>query len=87
SMSLLNHDCQPNCVMIFKGKRLTLRAVRVIRPCEELTISYTDVLAPSKERRSQLQEQYHFLCQCTRCTTEDKHSKASDDVSSLSDQS
>ncbi|XP_048046860.1 histone-lysine N-methyltransferase SMYD3 [Megalobrama amblycephala] len=72
SMSLLNHDCQPNCVMIFEGKRLTLRAVRVIRPCEELTISYTDVLAPSKERRSQLQEQYHFLCQCTRCTTEDK---------------
>uniref|UniRef100_A0A8C1IL70 [histone H3]-lysine(4) N-trimethyltransferase n=1 Tax=Cyprinus carpio TaxID=7962 RepID=A0A8C1IL70_CYPCA len=35
SMSLLNHDCQPNCVMIFEGKRLTLRAVRLIRPCEE----------------------------------------------------
>uniref|UniRef100_A0A672PFW5 [histone H3]-lysine(4) N-trimethyltransferase n=1 Tax=Sinocyclocheilus grahami TaxID=75366 RepID=A0A672PFW5_SINGR len=61
SMSLLNQDCQPNCVMIFEGKRLTLRAVRLIRPCEELTISYTDIL-----------EQYHFLCQCTRCTTEDK---------------
>ncbi|XP_077095121.1 histone-lysine N-methyltransferase SMYD3 [Siphateles boraxobius] len=72
SMSLLNHDCHPNCVMIFEGKRLTLRAVKVIRPCEELTISYTDVLAPSKERRSRLQEQYHFLCQCARCTTEDK---------------
>uniref|UniRef100_A0A8C1XIQ6 [histone H3]-lysine(4) N-trimethyltransferase n=1 Tax=Cyprinus carpio TaxID=7962 RepID=A0A8C1XIQ6_CYPCA len=72
SMSLLNHDCQPNCVMIFEGKRLTLRAVRLIRPCEELTISYTDILATSKERRSHLQEQYHFLCQCTRCTTEDK---------------
>uniref|UniRef100_A0A671RYC4 SET and MYND domain containing 3 n=1 Tax=Sinocyclocheilus anshuiensis TaxID=1608454 RepID=A0A671RYC4_9TELE len=51
SMSLLNHDCQPNCVMIFEGKRLTLRAVRLIRPCEELTISYTDILATSKERR------------------------------------
>ncbi|KAK7142680.1 hypothetical protein R3I94_012132 [Phoxinus phoxinus] len=72
SMSLLNHDCQPNCVMIFEGKRLTLRAVKVIRPCEELTISYSDVLAPSKERRSRLQEQYHFLCQCARCTAEDK---------------
>ncbi|RXN27354.1 histone-lysine N-methyltransferase SMYD3-like protein [Labeo rohita] len=72
SMSLLNHDCQPNCVMIFEGKRLTLRAVRLIKPCEELTISYTDILATSKERRSHLQEQYHFLCQCTRCTTEDK---------------
>uniref|UniRef100_A0A673MCS3 [histone H3]-lysine(4) N-trimethyltransferase n=1 Tax=Sinocyclocheilus rhinocerous TaxID=307959 RepID=A0A673MCS3_9TELE len=72
SMPLLTHDCQPNCVMIFEGKRLTLRAVRLIRPCEELTISYTDILATSKERRSHLQEQYHFLCQCTRCSTEDK---------------
>ncbi|XP_051723627.1 histone-lysine N-methyltransferase SMYD3 [Ctenopharyngodon idella] len=72
SMSLLNHNCQPNCVMMFEGKRLELRAVRVIRPCEELTISYIDVLAPTNERRSQLQEQFHFLCQCTRCTTEDK---------------
>lgn len=46
SMSLLNHDCQPNCVMIFEGKRLTLRAVKVIRPCEEVpvhpyTLTYT----------------------------------------------
>ncbi len=39
------------------------------------TISYTDILATSKERRSHLQEQYHFLCQCTRCTTEDKVSR------------
>uniref|UniRef100_Q32LV8 [histone H3]-lysine(4) N-trimethyltransferase n=1 Tax=Danio rerio TaxID=7955 RepID=Q32LV8_DANRE len=53
SMSLLNHDCQPNCIMMFEGKRLTLRAVRVIRSAEELTISYTDILAPSKDRRSQ----------------------------------
>uniref|UniRef100_A0A673M881 [histone H3]-lysine(4) N-trimethyltransferase n=1 Tax=Sinocyclocheilus rhinocerous TaxID=307959 RepID=A0A673M881_9TELE len=36
SMPLLTHDCQPNCVMIFEGKRLTLRAVRLIRPCEEV---------------------------------------------------
>ncbi|XP_073783522.1 histone-lysine N-methyltransferase SMYD3 isoform X2 [Danio rerio] len=71
-MSLLNHDCQPNCIMMFEGKRLTLRAVRVIRSAEELTISYTDILAPSKDRRSQLQEQYHFRCECKRCSTEDK---------------
>uniref|UniRef100_A0A673IXH8 [histone H3]-lysine(4) N-trimethyltransferase n=1 Tax=Sinocyclocheilus rhinocerous TaxID=307959 RepID=A0A673IXH8_9TELE len=40
SMSLLNHDCQPNCVMISEGKRLTLRAVRLIRPCEEVQYTY-----------------------------------------------
>ncbi|XP_055029268.2 histone-lysine N-methyltransferase SMYD3 [Misgurnus anguillicaudatus] len=75
SMSLLNHDCQPNCVMMFEGKRLMLRAVRVIGACEELTISYTDVLAPSTERQTHLQEQYHFLCQCKRCTTHDRDSE------------
>ncbi|XP_051503013.1 histone-lysine N-methyltransferase SMYD3 isoform X1 [Myxocyprinus asiaticus] len=74
SMSLLNHDCQPNCVMVFEGKKLTLRAVRFIRTCEELTISYTDVLVPSKMRQAQLQEQYHFLCQCEHCTSKDKDS-------------
>ncbi|XP_057199297.1 histone-lysine N-methyltransferase SMYD3 [Triplophysa rosa] len=72
SMSLLNHDCRPNCVMMFEGKTIKLRAVRVIRACEELTISYTDVLAPCRERQSHLQEQYNFLCQCKRCTTEDR---------------
>ncbi|KAG9268984.1 histone-lysine N-methyltransferase SMYD3-like [Astyanax mexicanus] len=70
SMSLLNHDCRPNCVMVFLGKRLQLRAVRNIQPTEELTISYTEVLVPRVERRTQLQQQYHFQCQCQRCTTE-----------------
>ncbi|XP_062379810.1 histone-lysine N-methyltransferase SMYD3 [Sardina pilchardus] len=72
SMSLLNHDCQPNCVMMFEGKTLYLRAITDIQPQEELTISYTDAMAPSVERRSQLEEQYHFHCQCQRCSTADK---------------
>uniref|UniRef100_A0AAR2L0B6 [histone H3]-lysine(4) N-trimethyltransferase n=1 Tax=Pygocentrus nattereri TaxID=42514 RepID=A0AAR2L0B6_PYGNA len=71
SMSLLNHDCRPNCVVVFLGRRLQLRAVRHIQPNEELTISYTEVLAPRVERRVQLQQQYHFLCQCQRCSRED----------------
>ncbi|KAL6477231.1 hypothetical protein MHYP_G00130660 [Metynnis hypsauchen] len=71
SMSLLNHDCRPNCVVVFLGRRLQLRAVRHIQPNEELTISYTEVLAPRVERSAQLQQQYHFLCQCQRCSRED----------------
>ncbi|XP_076834812.1 histone-lysine N-methyltransferase SMYD3 [Brachyhypopomus gauderio] len=71
SMSLLNHDCQPNCVMVFVGKKLHLRAIRNIQPCEELTISYTDILAPREERQTLLERQYHFLCQCQRCNRED----------------
>ncbi|XP_047677525.1 histone-lysine N-methyltransferase SMYD3 [Tachysurus fulvidraco] len=67
SMSLLNHDCRPNCVMVFVRKRLELRAVRRIQQYEELCISYTDISAPRVERRTQLMEQFHFLCQCQRC--------------------
>uniref|UniRef100_A0A4W4FT77 [histone H3]-lysine(4) N-trimethyltransferase n=1 Tax=Electrophorus electricus TaxID=8005 RepID=A0A4W4FT77_ELEEL len=62
SMSLLNHDCQPNCVMVFVGKRLQLRAIRNIQPHEELTISYTDVLAPGQERQwEELQKESQIL--------------------------
>ncbi|KAJ7989133.1 hypothetical protein DPEC_G00316360 [Dallia pectoralis] len=69
SMSLLNHDCRPNCVMLFQGKTLQLRAIRAIQPAEELTISYIGVLLPTRERQTQLLDQYHFTCQCQRCIT------------------
>ena len=36
SLSLLNHDCRPNCVMVFEGTKLRLRAVRDISPDEEV---------------------------------------------------
>lgn len=36
SLSLLNHDCRPNCVMVFEGMTLQLRAIRDINPEEEV---------------------------------------------------
>lgn len=36
SLSLLNHDCRPNCVMVFERTKLQLRAVRDINPEEEV---------------------------------------------------
>lgn len=36
SLSLLNHDCRPNCVMVFEGTKLQLRAVRDVAPEEEV---------------------------------------------------
>nr|XP_029530969.1 histone-lysine N-methyltransferase SMYD3 isoform X1 [Oncorhynchus nerka] len=71
SMSLLNHDCRPSCMMMFEGETLHLRAARDMRPAEELTISYIGSLAPTRDRQTQLEEQYHFTCQCQRCTTAD----------------
>ncbi|XP_048830510.1 histone-lysine N-methyltransferase SMYD3 [Brienomyrus brachyistius] len=72
SMSLLNHDCRPNCVMIFQGTKLCLQAIQDIPALEELTISYIDTRMPSEERRRQLWDQYHFRCQCPCCTSADK---------------
>ncbi|XP_063050633.1 histone-lysine N-methyltransferase SMYD3 [Engraulis encrasicolus] len=68
SMSLLNHDCQPNCVMLFEGTTLHLRAVRDIKTHQEVTISYAECVSPTAERRGQLEQQYHFTCQCRCCS-------------------
>uniref|UniRef100_A0A672GH76 [histone H3]-lysine(4) N-trimethyltransferase n=1 Tax=Salarias fasciatus TaxID=181472 RepID=A0A672GH76_SALFA len=72
SLSLLNHDCRPNCVMVFEGAKLQLRAVQDISAEEELTISYIETLSLTEERQKQLADQYHFNCQCRRCQTHDK---------------
>ncbi|KAM8894816.1 histone-lysine N-methyltransferase SMYD3 isoform 1-T1 [Spinachia spinachia] len=72
SLSLLNHDCRPNCVTVFVGTELQLRAVRDIDPEEELTISYIETLSSTEERRRQLEDQYHFTCRCQHCDSQDK---------------
>ncbi|KAM6950245.1 histone-lysine N-methyltransferase SMYD3 [Lycodopsis pacificus] len=72
SLSLLNHDCRPNCVMVFVGTELQLRAVRDINPEEELTISYIETLSLTEDRQRQLEDQYHFTCSCQHCDSQDK---------------
>ncbi|KAK9542590.1 hypothetical protein VZT92_000437 [Zoarces viviparus] len=72
SLSLLNHDCRPNCVMVFVGTKLQLRAVRDINPEEELTISYIETLSLTEDRQRQLEDQYHFTCSCQHCDSQDK---------------
>ncbi|XP_070847779.1 histone-lysine N-methyltransferase SMYD3 isoform X1 [Chaetodon trifascialis] len=72
SLSLLNHDCRPNCVMVFEGTKLQLRAVRDINPEEELTISYIETLSLTEDRQRQLEDQYHFTCRCQHCDSRDK---------------
>ncbi|XP_061621808.1 histone-lysine N-methyltransferase SMYD3 isoform X1 [Phyllopteryx taeniolatus] len=71
SLSLLNHDCRPNCVMVFEGTKLHLRAVRDIKPAEELTISYIETLSLTEQRQKQLEDQYHFTCRCQKCDSQD----------------
>uniref|UniRef100_A0A8C9FXB7 [histone H3]-lysine(4) N-trimethyltransferase n=1 Tax=Pavo cristatus TaxID=9049 RepID=A0A8C9FXB7_PAVCR len=72
SMSLLNHSCDPNCVIIFEGYQLLLRSVREIQIGEELTISYIESLMPTSERQKQLKRQYCFECDCCLCQDQEK---------------
>ncbi|XP_041369193.1 histone-lysine N-methyltransferase SMYD3-like [Gigantopelta aegis] len=69
SPSLLDHSCQPNAVATFTGKTISIRAVSDIEETEpsKVFLSYIDQLAPSTDRRRQLEEQYYFTCQCCRC--------------------
>ncbi|XP_075453191.1 histone-lysine N-methyltransferase SMYD3 isoform X2 [Ascaphus truei] len=72
SMSLLNHSCDPNCVIVFEGRHILLRTVKEIPMGEELTISYIDVKVNTHMRQNQLQRQYCFICDCHRCQSRDK---------------
>ncbi|KAF9571859.1 SET and MYND domain-containing protein 3 [Mortierella alpina] len=66
-MPFMNHSCVPNCVYTFRGSRVECRVIRDVQPGEELTISYIDQIGTTRERQRQLQDQYHFTCDCPFC--------------------
>ncbi|KAK9322111.1 hypothetical protein V1517DRAFT_150502 [Lipomyces orientalis] len=67
SISLINHSCDPNAVIVFEKNVLMVRAVRPIRKGEEIYITYTDNTMPMPRRKKALRTQYFFDCQCTAC--------------------
>ncbi|XP_063141845.1 histone-lysine N-methyltransferase SMYD1 isoform X3 [Rattus norvegicus] len=67
NLGLVNHDCWPNCTVIFNNGKIELRALGKISEGEELTVSYIDFLHLSEERRQQLKKQYYFDCSCEHC--------------------
>ena len=73
----INHSCCPNTRQSFSvgipGRVPDLRLVTntAIPIGEEITISYMDTGGLSKkERRAQLLQSYHFLCECPACQAE-----------------
>ncbi|KAL8903325.1 MAG: hypothetical protein Q9171_007442 [Xanthocarpia ochracea] len=68
SAALLNHSCNPNCIFIFSGASLSIRSLQPIPAGGELTISYTDITAPSHRRQIDLKSMYYFDCACEYCT-------------------
>nr|XP_006817727.1 PREDICTED: histone-lysine N-methyltransferase SMYD3-like [Saccoglossus kowalevskii] len=72
SASLLNHSCDPNCVAVFNGTDLCIRAVKPISVGDECVISYIEMMSTTSERREHLQDQYYFQCVCHACKDIDK---------------
>uniref|UniRef100_A0A8D2J0F3 [histone H3]-lysine(4) N-trimethyltransferase n=1 Tax=Varanus komodoensis TaxID=61221 RepID=A0A8D2J0F3_VARKO len=67
NLCLVNHDCWPNCTVIFNNGKIELRALGKISVGEELTVSYIDFLNISEDRKLLLKKQYYFDCTCEYC--------------------
>ncbi|TGJ88730.1 hypothetical protein E0Z10_g91 [Xylaria hypoxylon] len=73
----LNHDCRPNVHYRITDTVITTIAARDIQRGEELTVSYTDVFLPSRERKERIQN-WGFECACALCQGPKNETRASD---------
>jgi hypothetical protein len=65
--SRFNHSCVPNAAI--DSEKRVVRAIRPIRPGEEITVSYTPQLyLPREQRRRVLSDRYFFTCRCAACS-------------------
>jgi hypothetical protein len=67
-----NHSCSPNVYHRYNPDidRLTIHALRDIRPGEEICTAYIDICSDTAERRRVLQH-WGFECRCEACEAHD----------------
>uniref|UniRef100_A0A670YY24 Protein-lysine N-methyltransferase SMYD4 n=1 Tax=Pseudonaja textilis TaxID=8673 RepID=A0A670YY24_PSETE len=72
ALSLLNHSCDPNTSVAFRGCTVEVRALRPIPLGQELLHCYGEWVCRmvAAERRRQLLAQYFFECHCQACLEE-----------------
>ncbi|XP_069155358.1 histone-lysine N-methyltransferase ASHR1 isoform X2 [Solanum lycopersicum] len=66
-VSIINHSCLPNSVLIFEGRMAVVRALHHIPKGTEVSISYIEMAGTTATRQKALKEQYLFSCTCIRC--------------------
>ncbi|TMS12265.1 N-lysine methyltransferase SMYD2 [Larimichthys crocea] len=49
------------------GRQADIRAVKDMKPGDEVLISYIDLLYPTDDRNNRLRESYYFTCECQEC--------------------
>lgn len=67
---ILEHSCLPNCYYTFDTKKqfkITMRAGRLIKAGEHLSIMYTHMLWGTAMRQEHLLTNKYFQCKCERC--------------------
>lgn len=80
TVAMINHSCAPNAVATFcfagvgggpasgGGKpAVKIRAIRALRPGEEVCISYIGLAQPASARQKALRSSYYFECDCPSC--------------------
>ncbi|XP_023647583.1 N-lysine methyltransferase SMYD2-A isoform X1 [Paramormyrops kingsleyae] len=82
-VALMNHSCNPNVIVTYKGTVAEVRAVQEIHPGEEIFTSYIDLLYPTEDRNERLKDSYFFTCECKECITKSKD-KAKMEIRKLS---
>ena len=70
TLSLFNHSCDPAVNRNFYGATCVVRAIKLIRPGEEVSDNYGAVYAMQsrEERHEKLGPQYYFSCGCVPCS-------------------
>ncbi|KAK6114862.1 hypothetical protein DH2020_007131 [Rehmannia glutinosa] len=66
-ISIINHSCLPNSVLVFEGRLAVVRAMQHIPKGTEVLISYIEIAGSTITRQKALKEQYFFTCTCSRC--------------------
>ncbi|KAG6578990.1 Histone-lysine N-methyltransferase ASHR1, partial [Cucurbita argyrosperma subsp. sororia] len=66
-ISIINHSCLPNAVLVFEGRSAVVRAVQHIPAGAEVSISYIETAGSTMTRQKALKENYLFTCTCSRC--------------------
>lgn len=68
SGSMFDHSCDPNCVFVFEGCVLTVKALKPIPSINDVRVAYCDVMQPYEQRRKIFRSIYYFTCKCVRCS-------------------
>ncbi|XP_061742294.1 N-lysine methyltransferase SMYD2-like isoform X2 [Nerophis ophidion] len=71
-LALINHSCLPSVIVTYSGTRADVRAVKDMKPGDEVLISYIDLLYPTDDRNQRLRESYYFTCDCQECKSRSK---------------